>query len=80
MSFFEFMRTKQIVLAPNTADTRLGRGVAPLVAAHPGLSDIHALQNATDAFAARYLLASAAGRTLDVQYYIWRRDLSGTLP
>ncbi|MEO5606022.1 MAG: phospholipase D family protein, partial [Polaromonas sp.] len=32
-----------------------------------------------DAFAARALLASAAQRTLDVQYYIWHPDLSGKL-
>lgn len=63
----------------NTDDTRLGRGAVPLVAANPGLSGVHLLQDATDAFAARYLLAAAAERTLDVQYYIWRRDLSGTL-
>jgi len=71
-------RTRSRALT-NTADTHLGLGVAPLVAAHPRLSGVYALQNATDAFAARYLLASAAERTLDVQYYIWHRDLSGTL-
>jgi putative cardiolipin synthase len=63
----------------DTAGTRLGRGASPPVAAHPGLSGIYAMPDATDAFAARYLLASAAERTLDVQYYIWRDDLSGTL-
>ena len=30
-------------------------------------------------FAARILLAEAAERTLDVQYYIWHDDLTGTL-
>lgn len=63
----------------NTATTRLGRAVAPLAAAHPGLSGVYALRDARDAFASRYLLAAAAERTLDVQYYIWRNDLSGTL-
>jgi len=37
------------------------------------------LPDARDAFAARALLARAAERSLDVQYYIWRRDLTGTL-
>ncbi|MBV9493882.1 MAG: phospholipase D family protein, partial [Acidobacteria bacterium] len=46
---------------------------------HPGLSGIHPLRDARDAFAARILLPGAAERTLDVQYYIWHRDLSGTL-
>jgi len=59
--------------------TPLGRGVAAQVAAHPGESGIHPLANAHDAFAARMLLARAAARTLDVQYYIWRGDLTGTL-
>jgi putative cardiolipin synthase len=63
----------------DTGSTRLGVAVAPLVGAHPHLSGIHVLRNARDAFAARHLLASAAQRTLDVQYYIWRNDQSGTL-
>jgi putative cardiolipin synthase len=63
----------------DTADTRLGRALAPLVAAHPGRTGVHALDNARDAFAARVLLARAAQRSLDVQYYIWRADTSGGL-
>jgi cardiolipin synthase C len=63
----------------DTAMTRLGKGVTPLVAAHAGLSGVYPLRDARDAFAARHLLATAAEKTLDVQYYIWRDDLSGTL-
>lgn len=63
----------------DTGSTRLGRAISPRAAAHPGVSGIYPLRDARDAFAARYLLAQAAERTLDVQYYIWRRDLSGTL-
>jgi len=37
------------------------------------------LPDAREAFAARALLAEAAERSLDVQYYIWRNDLTGTL-
>lgn len=62
-----------------TEDTKIGRHVAPLLAAHPGLSGIHALSDAQDAFAARMLLAEDAERSLDIQYYIWRRDISGSL-
>ena len=51
----------------------------PLVQEHPGRSGIVALPDGHDAFAARALLADAAERTLDVQYYIWRNDMSGTL-
>jgi putative cardiolipin synthase len=63
----------------DTGSTRLGRAISPRVGAHPGVSGIYPLREARDAFAARYLLAQAAERTLDVQYYIWRKDLSGTL-
>lgn len=63
----------------HTGMTRLGRAIAPLLAAHPGLSGVYALANAREAFAARMLLAQTAQRTLDVQYYIWRQDMSGTL-
>jgi putative cardiolipin synthase len=63
----------------DTDGTRLGRAISPLVAAHPGQCGIFALRDARDGFAARFLLAQAAERTLDVQYYIWRYDMSGTL-
>lgn len=63
----------------DTEDTRLGQALAPAIASHPGQSGIHPLLDARDAFAARVLLARAAERTLDVQYYIWRDDLTGTL-
>jgi len=65
--------------ATDTDATRLGRALIPRVAAHPGRSGIHPLADSLDAFAARSLLARAAERTLDVQYYIWHDDVSGTL-
>lgn len=66
-------------LTNNDSLTRLGRAVAPLAARHKGLSGIHPLDDSLDAFAARYLLAEMAERTLDVQYYIWDDDMSGRL-
>src|ERR1700693_6113220 len=63
----------------DTSATKLGRAISPKLAGHPGLSGIYPLRDARDAFAARFRLASVAERTLDVQYYIWRKDLSGTL-
>jgi putative cardiolipin synthase len=63
----------------DTADTRLGRAIEPRVAAHPGTSGVYPLLEGGDAFAARILLAQAAERSLDVQYYIWRNDRTGTL-
>src|SRR6185503_18781301 len=63
----------------DTGNTRLGRALAPLVRANAGKSGIHALDNAREAFAARVLLARAAERSLDVQYYIWHGDTTGYL-
>lgn len=62
-----------------SADTALGRAIAPRGHAHPGETGIHALNNPHDAFAARVLLARAAEKTLDVQYYIWHADTTGTM-
>src|SRR5262245_52145622 len=70
---------KPSVAFPDTAATRLGRAASSLAVAHPGVSGIHPLRDAREAFAARALLADAAERSLDVQYYIWRKDLTGTL-
>src|SRR5690606_16627852 len=73
-------RTESRALPAESArQTALGRAVAPLADAHPGLSGIYALADARAAFAARALLLRAAERTLDVQYYIWNDDLTGTL-
>ncbi|RUO34921.1 phospholipase D family protein [Aliidiomarina soli] len=62
-----------------TQSTAIGQSIADEVAAHPQQSGILTLPQAQDAFAARLLLASAAERSLDVQYYIWRNDKTGQL-
>jgi cardiolipin synthase C len=63
----------------DTADTRLGRAANAAGTARPGLSGVYPLLDSRDAFAARVLLAEAAERSLDVQYYIWKADMSGAL-
>ncbi|HEX7034304.1 MAG TPA: phospholipase D family protein [Pseudomonadales bacterium] len=63
----------------DTDGTFLGRLIAPRARAHPGRSGILPLVDGHSAFAARMRLADAAERSLDVQYYIWHDDLSGTL-
>jgi putative cardiolipin synthase len=62
-----------------TGGTRLGRAVAADLAAHPAKTGIYVLDKARDAFVARGLLAEAADRSLDVQYYIWHGDQTGWL-
>ena len=64
---------------PPDSETRLGKAIGPRAKAHPGNSGIYPLRSALDAFAARILLARAAERTLDVQYYIWNADETGML-
>lgn len=73
-------RTESLALAPaDAAATALGRVLTPQAQTHPGESGILPLADALESFAARVLLVRAAERTLDVQYYIWRDDITGTL-
>jgi len=67
------------VPAEHTRDTRLGRAVTPVAERNPKLSGILPLTDPEEAFAVRYRLAEVAERTLDIQYYIWRDDKTGTL-
>jgi putative cardiolipin synthase len=62
-----------------SGSTKLDRVVGPLAALHAPHSGVYALVDARDAFAARMQIAHAAQRSLDVQYYIWHKDMSGTL-
>jgi putative cardiolipin synthase len=70
--------------APSTAfadtdQTTLGRNLSPIVGHHPSESGVEPLNKGTDAFAARWILADVAERSLDVQYYIWHDDDTGKL-
>ncbi len=66
---------------PVAADaTALDRFVQPLLAAQaPDASGAAMLDDAVQAFVARARAARLAQRSLDVQYYIWRHDLTGRL-
>ena len=64
---------------PDTADTRIGRALANAVAAHPGKTGVLPLLSGREAFAARMIIARAAERSIDVQYYIWHGDTTGNL-
>lgn len=67
------------VALQDTGDAPLGSALEPLVRAHPGRSGIVPLPGGHDAFAARVTLADAAQRSLDLQYYIWRNDVTGAM-
>ncbi|MFZ5876586.1 MAG: phospholipase D family protein [Nitrospirota bacterium] len=74
----DYPRTESSALT-ETNDTLLGAALAPLVAAHPGESGFTPLSRGLDAFVARIVLAEAAQKSLDVQYYIWHGDTTGRL-
>jgi putative cardiolipin synthase len=61
------------------AQTELDREIAPLVALHGGKTGLLLVPDGVDAFAARALSARRAGRSLDLQYYIWHDDPTGRL-
>ena len=61
----------------NNGGTALAAAVRPRVAAHPGQSGLHTLLDGREALAARVALADAAQRSLDVQYFIWNKDMAG---
>lgn len=56
---------------------RIARSPAGTVGAEP--SGVRSLPDPVGAFAARVILARAATRSLDVQYYIWHDDITGRL-
>lgn len=59
--------------------TAMGDALAQFTQAHPAQSGILPLSDGRDAFAARVFLVRGARRSLDVQYYIWHDDVTGTL-
>jgi putative cardiolipin synthase len=76
----------------DTGDTQLGRTIAPLAARHgarppdkaaylepgtPVKAGLYTLAGGREALAARVVLADAAEKALDIQYYFWRSDRSG---
>ena len=71
----DYQRDESFMLA-DTQSTRLGQTTPAL---QPGESGMRPLPNGVDALVTRIVLAEAAERSLDVQYYIWHDDLTGRL-
>lgn len=70
-------RSSALLAQPDA--TELDRELAPLLAEYPGKTGALLVTDGVDAFAARALSAQKAGRSLDLQYYIWHDDLTGRL-
>ena len=65
---------------PVQADaTEWDRVLAPMLAQHPGQTGAILLNDGLEAFATRALSTRGAGRSLDLQYYMWHDDLTGRL-
>jgi len=82
-SYRRFLRTyrgpQSTALARGTDSTDLDRLLDPLEAANPGQHGLLSVLDNHDAFAARSLSATQAGRSLDLMYYIWHTDITGWL-
>lgn len=78
--FIERARGKPSIALPVSDDaTPLDKLVAPLMAQREGETGLILLPGNLDAFAVRALAARQAGRSLDLQYYLWQGDLTGRL-
>ncbi|MFC3551170.1 phospholipase D family protein [Lysobacter cavernae] len=66
-------------LPADRIETPIDRVIAPLVVARPGQSGLSLFSDNLDAFAVRAATARSAGRSLDLQYYLWHQDLTGEL-
>ena len=57
----------------------LGRVIQGAMERNPGLDGVRPLFDGRFAFAARAVLADAAVSSIDVQYYIWQKDVTGLM-
>jgi putative cardiolipin synthase len=78
--FLKRSRAKPSFALPVAAsDTVLDRAVGALMARGAARNGLAMVADNLDAFAIRALTAREARRSLDLMYYIWRRDLTGRL-
>ncbi len=60
-------------------ETMLGAFIDETAPADRSLSGVELLANPGEAFSTRFAIAAFAEKTLDMQYYLWKGDLSGQL-
>lgn len=61
----------------DTTETALGLRSAAVLMQHPGKSRLIPLVDGVDAFYARLAMATLAERSLDIQYFLWQKDVTG---
>jgi putative cardiolipin synthase len=71
---YELERTTAIA---NTEDTALGMRSSAVRWEYPEKSRLIPLHDGVDAFYARAMLAKLAEQSLDLQYFLWHKDLTG---
>lgn len=71
--------TPSTTLPLQPAQTAIDRELSPYLATRPGQTAATLLHDGLDAFAVRAASARLAGRSLDLQYYMWHDDLVGHL-
>ena len=59
--------------------TAMDRALSPLLEQHQGATGLSLLTDNLEAFAIRASAARMAERSLDLQYYYWKEDLTGSL-
>ncbi len=64
---------------PYYKTTKIGRLFEKEVAKHPGKSGFHLIPYGQEAFTVRIAMTEMAEKSLDLQYYLWHSDSSGTL-
>ena len=57
--------------------TTLGKSAAPISAGHDGDSAFLLMDRGRDAFSWRAILAAAAEKSIDAQYFLWKDDVAG---
>lgn len=67
------------VLPLQSGQTKLDRLIEPLTSTTPNASGLFLLAENINSFAARLDSANYAQRSLDLQYYYWKNDLTGKL-
>jgi putative cardiolipin synthase len=73
----DFPKTRSVAV-PLTRPTRLSAAFQAPASAHPSLSGLHIFPVGVDGFLTRIELIDAAEQTLDLQYYIFRGDETGS--
>ena len=77
--FFKLPPRVESWKAPDTGDTVLGTAVREWFATHPAPAAVYRLDSGRDALGARIGLIERAQRTIDIQSYLIKDDLSGNL-